>query len=178
MIYISGRGIQVLGAGTIINPIIKIVTTVAILAAIGIFIVRPILDTTEEISNSVNESIRTTQPGVNESISSAQIDAARAQIASRITALTSTWPEAAHELRDCARKAGRDGIALEHCQSLGSRLTGMLSDYNFASSYADTLSAQGNTAAANRIEECVDKAGFEAGPMSRCRELADELLFG
>ena len=31
-----------------INPIIKIVTTVAILAAVGIFIVRPVLDTTEK----------------------------------------------------------------------------------------------------------------------------------
>jgi hypothetical protein len=37
----------VIGAGTIINPIIKIVTTVAILAAAYLFIVKPILDTTE-----------------------------------------------------------------------------------------------------------------------------------
>jgi hypothetical protein len=36
-----------LGAGTVINPIIKIVTVVAILAATYIFIVKPILDTTE-----------------------------------------------------------------------------------------------------------------------------------
>ena len=35
-----------LGAGTIINPILKIVTTVAVLAAIYFFIVKPILDTT------------------------------------------------------------------------------------------------------------------------------------
>jgi hypothetical protein len=37
-----------LGAGTIINPIIKIVTTVAILAAVYFFIVKPTLDTTED----------------------------------------------------------------------------------------------------------------------------------
>jgi len=37
----------VIGAGTVINPIIRIVTTVAILAAVGIFIVKPVLDTTE-----------------------------------------------------------------------------------------------------------------------------------
>ena len=36
-----------LGAGTVINPIIKIVTTVAILAAVYFFIVKPTLDTTE-----------------------------------------------------------------------------------------------------------------------------------
>ena len=37
-----------IGAGTVINPIIKIVTTVAILAAVGIFIVKPVLETTEK----------------------------------------------------------------------------------------------------------------------------------
>jgi hypothetical protein len=36
-----------LGAGTVINPIIKIVTVVAILAASYLFIVKPVLDTTE-----------------------------------------------------------------------------------------------------------------------------------
>jgi hypothetical protein len=36
-----------LGAGTVINPIIKIVTVVAILAATYFFIVKPVLDTTE-----------------------------------------------------------------------------------------------------------------------------------
>jgi hypothetical protein len=36
-----------LGAGTVINPIIKIVTVVAILAASYVFIVKPVLDTTE-----------------------------------------------------------------------------------------------------------------------------------
>ena len=47
-----------LGAGTVINPIIKIVTTVIILAAVGIFIVRPVLDTTDKAIESANESIR------------------------------------------------------------------------------------------------------------------------
>jgi hypothetical protein len=36
-----------LGAGTVINPIIKTVTVVAILAASYLFIVKPVLDTTE-----------------------------------------------------------------------------------------------------------------------------------
>ena len=46
-----------IGAGTFINPLIKIVTTVAILAAIYFFFVKPALDTSEDITNSVNESI-------------------------------------------------------------------------------------------------------------------------
>ena len=35
-----------LGAGTVINPIIKIITTVVILGAVYLFIVKPALDTT------------------------------------------------------------------------------------------------------------------------------------
>ncbi len=46
-----------LGAGTIINPIIKIVTTVIILGAVYLFFVKPALDTTENITDSINESI-------------------------------------------------------------------------------------------------------------------------
>ena len=41
-------GFDMIGAGTIISPIIKIVTTVAILAAVYFFIVKPTLDTTEK----------------------------------------------------------------------------------------------------------------------------------
>ena len=45
-----------LGAGTVINPIIKIVTTVAILAAVYIFIVKPALDTTNSAFESFSDS--------------------------------------------------------------------------------------------------------------------------
>lgn len=45
------------GAGTFLNPLLKVVTTVAILAAIYFFMVRPILDTTENISGGVLNSV-------------------------------------------------------------------------------------------------------------------------
>jgi hypothetical protein len=45
-----------LGAGTVINPIIKIVTVVAILAAVYIFIVKPTLDTTNNAFDSFSDS--------------------------------------------------------------------------------------------------------------------------
>jgi hypothetical protein len=45
-----------LGAGTVINPIIKIVTTVVILAAAYLFIVKPVLDTTEKSFDTFGES--------------------------------------------------------------------------------------------------------------------------
>lgn len=38
-----------LGAGTVIGPILKIVTTVAILSAAYLFIVKPVLDTTDTV---------------------------------------------------------------------------------------------------------------------------------
>jgi len=47
-----------LGAGTVINPIIKIVTTVAILAAVYFFIVKPTLDTTNDAFDSFNDSFQ------------------------------------------------------------------------------------------------------------------------
>jgi hypothetical protein len=45
-----------LGAGTVINPIIKVITTVAILAAVYFFIVKPALDTTNNAFDSFSDS--------------------------------------------------------------------------------------------------------------------------
>ena len=56
--------------------------------------------------------------------------------------------------------------------------TEALSDRNFATSYADSLAAQGKTAEAKRVRDCVADAGFKPAPMQRCYDLADELLFG
>ena len=55
-----------IGAGTIINPILKIVTTVAILGAAYIFIVKPVLDTTEDITGDVAEQTRQAQINAND----------------------------------------------------------------------------------------------------------------
>jgi hypothetical protein len=41
-----------LGAGTVINPIIKVVTTVAILGAVYLFILKPVFDTTDKAFDS------------------------------------------------------------------------------------------------------------------------------
>ena len=45
-----------LGAGTVINPLIKIITTVVILGAVYLFIVKPALDTTNNAFDSFSES--------------------------------------------------------------------------------------------------------------------------
>ncbi len=45
-----------LGAGTVINPLIKIITTVVILGAVYLFIVKPALDTTNNAFDSFSDS--------------------------------------------------------------------------------------------------------------------------
>jgi hypothetical protein len=61
-----------IGAGTFINPLIKIVTTVAILAAVYFFAIRPVLDTTEEAFNSVNPAIGNAQDQVDRALNQAE----------------------------------------------------------------------------------------------------------
>ena len=45
-----------IGAGTVINPLIKIITTVVILGAVYLFIVKPALDTTNNAFDSFSDS--------------------------------------------------------------------------------------------------------------------------
>jgi hypothetical protein len=68
-----------LGAGTVINPIIKIVTTVVILGAVYLFIVKPTLDTTNDVvgksldsfNNSFNGLPNNVQDEVNSALNGA-----------------------------------------------------------------------------------------------------------
>ena len=168
-----------LGAGTVINPIIKVVTTVAILAAVGIFIVRPVLDTTDKAIDSVNDSIDNAQRQSEEAFDEAGLNSARSRAESYASSLQSTWPAAAREVKGCVKKAGDNVNAMEHCADVGQKLVHTVqSDRNFALSYADSLEAQGDTAGASKVRDCVKDAGFKAAAMQRCRNLADDLLFG
>lgn len=54
----------------------------------------------------------------------------------------------------------------------------MQSDRSFSLSYADSIESQGDPEGAARVEDCVKSAGFKPAAMQRCRDLADELLFG
>ncbi len=172
-----------LGAGTFINPLIKIVTTVAILAAVGIFIVKPILNTTEKTIGDVNENIRQSQAQAQ--AASAQrsqtiaLETAQSRTATFIASLNSTWPQAAREVRSCLRQAGDDLAPTQKCESFAERVVhNVQSSRNFALSYATSVAAQGDAAGATRIEQCVEDAEFESRAMQRCRDLADQLLFG
>ena len=167
-----------LGPETVIGPILKLVVTVAILAAVGIFVVKPILDTTEEISGQVNESVRNSIEQSNNASEDAQYAAARSRASSYAQSLQSTWPAASREIKSCIARANTLG-PMERCAALGQKLVHTVqSDRNFALSYASSLDAQGDSAAADRIRECVRDAGFQPAAMQRCRSLADDLLFG
>jgi hypothetical protein len=168
----------VLGAETVIGPILKLIVSVAILAAVGIFIVKPILDTTEEISSQVNESVRGSIEESNSAGQQASYEAAQRRAESYAQSLQSSWPAAAREIKRCVARANTLG-PMERCAEMGQRIVHTVqSDRNFALSYATSLASQGNGAAADRIRECVRDAGFATAAMQRCRKLADDLLFG
>jgi hypothetical protein len=172
----------VLGAETVIGPVIKLVVTVAILAAVGIFIVKPILDTTENISNQVNQSVRNS---IQDSIHDTEQQTADTQslsdrlaTQSYVSALQGQWPAAARKVKGCLAHANSP-TQLHQCRTLAERLTQtVLVDYLYAKSYADSLDSQGNQAAADRVQACVKRAGFGAAPMHRCRNLGHDLVFG
>jgi hypothetical protein len=169
----------VLGAGTFINPLLKVVTTVAILAAVGIFIVKPVLDTTETAITSVNEQVRNAQEQGQQASENAALESSRSRAESYADSIQGSWPAAAREINGCVKRAGADAGAMERCAELGERIVHTVqSDRNFALSYADSLAARGDAQAAERVRDCVKDAGFKPAAMQRCRALADDLLFG
>lgn len=168
-----------LGAGTVINPIIKILTTVAVLAATYLFIVRPVLDTTNEAIDKGAAQARQIRDDARRAVHDSNVQAARSRAGSYVSSLQSTWPAAAREARSCLRTAGTDGRELNRCVNFATRLVHTVqSDRSFALSYAQSLAAQGDQAGAARVAACVRDAGFETAAMQRCRNLADDLLFG
>jgi hypothetical protein len=86
-----------LGAGTVINPIIKVITTVAILAAVYFFIVKPTLDTT------------------NNAFDSFDIDGISENIQSQVDDAFDTTSDSGR-LQDCLERATRNGVDREAVQ--------------------------------------------------------------
>jgi F0F1-type ATP synthase membrane subunit b/b' len=103
----------VIGAGTFINPLLKIVTTVAILGAVYLFIVKPVLDTTEEVSKGINNSVTQsfTQPQreAEHGLEAAGVSGSKAQrIADRAN-------KRADKLVSCIQDAHGDVSAIQAC---------------------------------------------------------------
>jgi phage-related protein len=109
-----------IGAGTVINPIVKIVTTIAILAAVYFFIVKPTLDTTENITNSVTESVNDATDEAFDSIpETPSTKKIQRQVRKNIEAAQSGSGSAAstqvEKLGECMQDAVGDVAAVEAC---------------------------------------------------------------
>ncbi len=104
-----------IGAGTIISPIIKIVTTVAILGAIYLFFVKPTLDTTENISNSISENISDSVDSFDNFAPDVQKDVKKAvKEAQKASGSNSNEID---KLFDCIDNAGTDVDKINNCNA-------------------------------------------------------------
>ncbi len=167
-----------LGAGTAVSAVIRVVSAVAILGAVYLLIVKPILNTTENAVHNAAEQSRQQQAASRRAQAEGERQRALSYAQSALAG-SQPWFAASRQIRRCVRRAGHSLQPLQHCSAEASAIiTRVQSARNFSVSYADSLESQGKSTAARRVRACVEVAGFRARPMLRCRALADRLLFG
>jgi hypothetical protein len=103
-----------IGAGTFINPLLKIITVVAVLGASYIFIIEPVLDTTESISSDVNNSIGQSLESTNQQIDKALRQSGAAQTV-EIPQSSQDSIKEANKLLDCIQRANGDVDKMQRC---------------------------------------------------------------
>lgn len=105
-----------IGAGTFINPLLKVVTVVAILAAVYYFAIRPVLDTTEDITNrtfdAVNPALESSQEQIKEALRQAEQSTPGSQ---SFSYQVSGPPKQVKRVLDCIQRAGNDVARLQAC---------------------------------------------------------------
>ena len=96
-----------IGAGTFINPLLKVVTTVAILGAVYLFIVKPALDTTKDITDRAFDASGQIQQDIRQSIerSGASPEDFKIPVSAK----------KAQRLGECANRAGGDQGKIQAC---------------------------------------------------------------
>lgn len=100
-----------IGAGTIINPILKVVTTVAILGAVYLFVVKPTLDTTESITGRAFDSSSQIQQDIQADIE----DAFENSGAGNVDIEIPNSAKQAQKLGDCVSAAGTNIDKINRC---------------------------------------------------------------
>src|SRR5215204_2324553 len=96
--------------GKVTSGIIRLLVTVGILAAAYFFIVKPILDTTENVSNSVNDSIQSANQSFGQSFApNSRTDKALRQ-ADRGVQIQIT-----RSFQQAKRQNGGDPLKMLHC---------------------------------------------------------------
>jgi flavin-binding protein dodecin len=103
-----------IGAGTFINPLLKIITVVAVLGATYIFILEPILDTTEDVSDSINNSIGQSLESTNQQIDEALQQSGAAQTVEIPQSSQNSLKEA-NRLLDCIQRANGNVDKIQRC---------------------------------------------------------------
>jgi hypothetical protein len=101
-----------IGAGTFISPLLKILTTVAILAAAYFFIVKPVLNTTDNAIDRGFDSFENFDdfsPNVQKSVRQAQRFSEQQQASSQAQI------EEANKLLSCITDAGGDVNQINRC---------------------------------------------------------------
>ena len=100
-----------IGAGTFINPLLKVLTTVAILAAVYFFILKPVLETGSEISGNISNAFPNLE-GLNEQIQNS-ID--NTEGADDIDIDTPKSAKRAQKLGNCMQEAVGNVQAVQRC---------------------------------------------------------------
>ena len=101
-----------IGAGTFISPLLKILTTVAILAAAYFFIVKPVLDTTDNAINRGFEQFDNfgeLTPNVQQSIRQAE------RLREQQAASSAAQVEEANKLLKCITDAAGNVTVIQRC---------------------------------------------------------------
>jgi hypothetical protein len=111
-----------LGAGTFLSALLRIVTTVAILAAVYFFIVKPVLHTTEEVTKRINPNAAI--HSADRAIRRANVQSRRAQRRAlrqarvtirKVTTHTSGSAKAPLAIVHCIERANGDVDKIEAC---------------------------------------------------------------
>ena len=110
------------GAGTFLNPLLKVVATVAILAAVYFFIVKPILDTTNDTIDRAFDESANIQKSVQDSIDQAnkQANQQGGNVTFEANGLTA---KEAEKIQNCVADAAGDVNALQACGALANKLS-------------------------------------------------------
>ena len=103
-----------IGAGTFVNPLVKVVTTVAILAAVYFLIVRPVLDTTDKAFETVSpafQGLDDVPATVRQSVRQAE------RIQEQQAAASAARTKEANKLLNCISSATGDVNKIQRCNA-------------------------------------------------------------
>ena len=104
-----------IGAGTFINPLMKILVSVAVLAATYFFIIRPVLDTTENAFETVAPAFESIDGFQQASPETRRAARRAARVQETQAAASAARTKAASKLLGCIADASGDVAEINRC---------------------------------------------------------------